>query len=164
MINLKNILKGKVVILCLGNTDRGDDGIGPRVASEIKGKVAYEVIDAGVTPENYTGVVKRLNPDTILIVDTVIFDGVPGEIRLFTGDDLRTGKISTHDVSPKLLIEYLKSSTKADIHILGINPKSNKFGEALSSEAEEAVEKLKALLLSSQNDNVLLYQNRNVLF
>ncbi|MBU4343487.1 MAG: hydrogenase 3 maturation endopeptidase HyCI [Candidatus Omnitrophica bacterium] len=145
MINLKNILKGKVVILCLGNPDRGDDGIGPRVASDLKEKVPYEVIDAGVTPENYTGVIKRLNPDTILIVDTVIFDGVPGEIRLFTGDDLRTGKISTHDVSPKLLIEYLKSSTKADIHILGINPKSNKFGEALSREAEEALERIDAI-------------------
>ena len=108
MVNLKDILKEKSVLLCLGNRDRGDDGVGPRLASEIKDKVNFKVIDAGVAPENYTGVIKRLDPDTIVIVDAVYFDGKPGDIRLFSGDDLRVGKISTHDMSPKLLIQYLK--------------------------------------------------------
>ena len=139
MLDLKNILKGKVVILCLGNPDRGDDGAGPAIASSIKGKVAYEVIDGGVTPENYTGAIIRSRPDTILIIDTVLFEGKPGEVRLFSGEDLRSGKISTHDVSPQLLIEYLKSSTSANIYILGIRPKSNKFGEGLSREVDNSV-------------------------
>lgn len=143
MINLKNILKGKVVVLCLGNKGRGDDGAGPYIANVIKGKADYEVTDAGVTPENYTGVIIRSKPDTILIIDAVCFEGKPGEIRLFSGDDLRSGKISTHDVSPRLLIEYLKASTDADIYILGINPKSNKLGEGLSKEVKDAIDHLK---------------------
>ena len=28
MLDLKDILKGKVVIVCLGNIERGDDGVG----------------------------------------------------------------------------------------------------------------------------------------
>ncbi len=142
MIQLKDILKGKVVILCIGNKDRGDDGAGPDLANAIKEKSPYEVIDAGITPENYTGVIARLNPDTIIIVDTVQFEANPGDTRLFRGDDLRSGKISTHDVSPKLLIEYLKSSTNASIYVLGIRPKSNKFGEGMSKEVREAVKGL----------------------
>src|SRR4030042_6594637 len=122
MINLKKILKGKVVVLCIGNKERGDDGAGPYLADLIKGKVPYDVIDAGMTPENYTGLVIRSKPDTIIIVDAIYFEGAAGEIKLFSGEDLRSGKISTHDVSPKLLIEYLRSSTDSEIHVLGIKP------------------------------------------
>jgi len=136
---LKDILKGKVIILCLGNIQRGDDGVGPHIANAIKGKVPYEVIDAGVTPENYTGVVKKLNPDTILIIDAIQFEGRPGEARLFKGEDLRSGKISTHDVSPKLLIEYLASSTNAKIYILGIKPASNRLGEPLGKPVSASI-------------------------
>jgi hydrogenase 3 maturation protease len=149
MIDVRGILKGKAVIFCLGNPDRGDDGAGHAIAGAIKGKAAYEVIDAGVAPENYTGVIKRLNPDTILIIDAVHFDGLPGEIRLFSGDDLRSGKVSTHDVSPKLLIEYLRESTKAGIYVLGIKPKSNKLGEVLSEEAGNSVNLIVSALLKS---------------
>lgn len=146
MISLKDVLKGKVVIMCIGNIERGDDGIGPHLAMKIKDKVSYEVINAGTAPENYTGVIKRLKPDTIIIVDAVYFDGKPGEIRLFSGDDLCSGKISTHDVSPKLLIEYLKDSTSSDIYILGIKPESNKFGRALSKSVEGSLKKVEKLL------------------
>ncbi|MFH1782967.1 MAG: hydrogenase 3 maturation endopeptidase HyCI [Candidatus Omnitrophota bacterium] len=149
MINLKNILKGKVVILCLGNLDRGDDGVGPVIAAKLSGKTSHEVINAGMTPENFTGPVTKLNPDTIIIIDTVMFDGAPGDYKIFKGDDLREGKISTHDVSPKLLIEYLKSSTKAEIYILGIKPKSNNIGEPLSPEVEKSIDEIVKLLIQS---------------
>jgi len=149
MISLKEILKGKVVILCVGNIERGDDGVGPHIAREIKGRVSHEVIDAGVTPENYTGVIMGLRPDTIIIVDAVYFEGAPGEARLFTGEDLRSGKISTHDVSPKLLIKYLESSTDARIYVLGIMPGSNNFGQGLSEEAERAVKEISSHLCNA---------------
>ena len=148
MINLKNILKGKVVILCIGNSERGDDGAGPHLAGAIKGRVPYEVIDAGSAPENWTGVVTGLKPDTIVMVDAVYFEGEPGEIKIFSGEDLRSGKISTHDVSPKLLIEYLKESTKADIYVLGIKPQSNKLGEELSLCVKLSLDNLSKMLLS----------------
>ena len=142
MFTLKNILKGKVVILCIGNIERGDDGAGPYLASMIKGRTPYEVIDAGVSPENWTGVVVKLNPDTIIIVDAIYFDGEPGDIKIFAGEDLRSGKISTHDVSPKLLIAYLKESTKADIYILGIKPEANKLGSGLSIPVKRSLDNL----------------------
>jgi hydrogenase 3 maturation protease len=114
----------------------------------IKGKVPYEVIDAGTAPENWTGVITRLEPDTIIMVDALYFEGEPGEMKIFSGEDLRSGKISTHDVSPKLLIQYLKESTKADIYVLGIKPQSNKLGEGLSPRVKLALNNLSATLLS----------------
>ncbi len=147
LMRLKDILKGKVVILCVGNIERGDDGLGPYFSGAIKGRVPYEVIDAGSAPENWTGVVAGLKPDTIVMVDAIYFEGEPGEIKIFSGEDLRSGKISTHDVSPKLLIEYLKESTKADIYILGIKPESNKLGEGLSPCIKASLDSLSKMLL-----------------
>jgi len=129
-------------MLCIGNIERGDDGLGPSFAKMLKGKVSYEVIDAGVAPENQTGVIARLKPDTIVIVDAVYFEGEPGDIKIFSEEELGSGKISTHDVSPKLLIEYLKESTGAAIYILGIKPQSNKFGRGLSPSVEKTLERL----------------------
>ncbi|MFC1667138.1 hydrogenase 3 maturation endopeptidase HyCI [Candidatus Omnitrophota bacterium] len=148
MLDLKDVLKGRIVIVCLGNIDRGDDGIGPRLAAIIKGKSVHEVIDAGVAPENHTGIIIRFKPDTIIMVDAVDFDGRAGEARLFSSGELRSGKISTHDVSPKLLIEYLKSYVDAEIYLLGIKPVSNKFGEGLSKEAERALRDLEHMFLA----------------
>jgi len=154
-MDLKNILKGKVVILCLGNIDRADDGLGPYIARAIKGKLRHEVIDAGMTPENYTGVIRRLEPDTIILIDTIYFGGEKGEIRFFSGEDLHSGKISTHDVSPKLLVEYLRSSTKANVYILGVNPGSDRLGGGLSREVRDAAQRIATAFLT---DNfTLLY-------
>ena len=146
MLNLRDILKGKVVIFCIGNIERGDDGLGPHLASMIKGRAPYEVIDAGVSPENWTGVVTRLEPDTIIIVDAIYFEGDPGDVNIFSEEDLRSGKISTHDISPKLLAEYLKESTGVAVYILGIKPKSNKSGEDLSSDIKASLDTLAQIL------------------
>ena len=142
MIDPEKIFKGKVVILCVGNVDKGDDGAGPYLASEIHGKCPYEVINGGIAPENYTGVLKKMDPDTVIIADAVDFGGKTGEIRIFSGGDLRSGSVSTHDVSLKLLIEYLKASMDADIYVLGIMPGANRSGKNLSDEVKNAVKTL----------------------
>jgi len=146
--SLKNILKGKVCIVCVGNIERGDDGIGPRLAERIRAKVPYEVIDTGTAPENYTGVIARLKPDTIIIIDAIYFDGKPGEIKLFSAEDLHCGKVSTHDISLKLLAKYLKESSKAHVHILGIKPMSNKLGEGLSPRVKASIDNLSRIFIS----------------
>jgi hydrogenase 3 maturation protease len=147
--SLTNILKAKVVIVCVGNIERGDDSFGPCLAGKIKDKTPYEVIDAGTTPENWTGAIIRSKPDTIIIVDAVDFDGEVGEIRLFLGEELRSGRISTHDISLKLLIGYLKESTRADIYVLGIKPGSNKLEEGLTPSVKASLNNLAKILIST---------------
>jgi len=148
MIELKDILKGKIVMLCVGNIERGDDGLGARFAMMIKDKVPFEVMDAGTAPENWTGVVTRLKPDTVIMVDAVCFEGNPGDARILSGDELGSGKISTHDVSLKLLIEYLKASTEADIYMLGIKPESNELGKDISLPVKASLDKIAKILIN----------------
>ena len=149
MINLKDVLKGKIVMLCIGNIERGDDGLGVRLAMMIKDKATFEVIDAGTAPENWTGVLTRLKPDTIIMVDAICFEGKPGDMKIFSGEELGSGKISTHDVSLKLLIEYLKASTEADIYILGVKPLSNELGKDISLPVKTSLDKLAKILINN---------------
>lgn len=143
LTHLKSHLKGKVVILGIGNTLRSDDGVGSILASHIKDKVKFMVFDAEVNPENYLGKITKEKPDTIVIIDAVDFGGSPGEFRVLEADDLKTANLfSTHNASLSLLINYLQSHLKVDIIILIIQPKNISFGERLSPEISETLGKL----------------------
>lgn len=141
--HLKSHLKGKVVILGIGNTLRSDDGLGSILAQRIKEKVPYVVFDAGQGPENYLEKMVKEKPDTMVIVDAVDFGGKPGEFRILEAEDLKTVNLfATHNTSLSLLINYLQSNLKADIIILIIQPKSIALGEGLSPEVEKTAVEL----------------------
>jgi hydrogenase 3 maturation protease len=141
--HLKAHLKGKVVILGIGNVMRQDDGLGSVLASRIKNKVPFKVFDAETSPENYLEKIIKENPDNIIIIDAVDFGGKPGEFQVLEGQDIKTVNLfSTHNASISLSINYLQSNLKADIIVLIIQPKSINFGDELSLEVSEAINKI----------------------
>lgn len=142
-MHLESRLKGKVVILGIGNTLRGDDGIGSLLAGRIKGKVPFTVFDAGESPENYLEKIIREKPDTILIIDAVDFGASAGEYDILEAGGIRTANLfSTHNASISLAINYLQRHIEADIIILIIQPKTIAFGDTLSPELTETLDKL----------------------
>jgi len=141
--HLKSHLKGKVVILGIGNSLRSDDGAGSILASRIKGRVSFVVFDAQISPENYLDKIIKEKPDTILIIDAVDFQGKPGEFRLLETEEIRTANLfSTHNASINLAINYLQTYITVDIIILIIQPKTIALGEGLSPEVGMALQKL----------------------
>ncbi|MDI6606547.1 MAG: hydrogenase maturation protease [Candidatus Omnitrophota bacterium] len=142
---LKKFLKGRVVILGIGNTLRGDDAIGSILAARLKGKVPYTVYDAGASPENYLGKIVKDAPNNVIIIDSADFGAKPGAVKLFKGPQLRTSNLfSTHNASISLVINYLKNNLEADIIILLIQPKTISFVDKLSREAGEALDLLES--------------------
>lgn len=140
---LKLHLKGKVVILGIGNILRSDDAVGSILAGRIKDKVPFIVFDAGVSPENYLGKIIEENPDTIVIVDAVDFGAKPGEFKELEADEVKTINLfSTHNASISLSINYLQSNLKADIIILIIQPKTTALDDKLSFEVSETLNEL----------------------
>jgi len=141
--HLKAHLKGKVVILGIGNVLRSDDGVGSILAARIEGKLPWIVYDAGESPENYLGKIIKDKPDNIVLVDAVDFGGKPGEYRVLESDDLKTTNLfSTHNASLSLTINYLQNNLKVDIIILIIQPKKISFGDNLSPELKQALSEL----------------------
>jgi hydrogenase 3 maturation protease len=140
---LKSRLRGRVLILGIGNTLRSDDGAGSILAKRIKGKVPFTVFDAEEAPENYLEKIIQEKPDTIVIIDTVDFGGRPGESRFLQARGIKTANLfSTHNASISLAINYLQTNLKADIIILIIQPKSINFGDKLSPELTVTLNRL----------------------
>ncbi len=134
----------RTVIITVGNPERGDDGVGSRIAEMLKEKNLPEVviIDARTVPENYLGPVIEARPDRLLFVDACRFSGEPGEFRLFDRsefDQLEVSGFSTHTPPLNLIAELLADETGAEIYLLGINPSNNREGTELSPAIQQAL-------------------------
>lgn len=149
----KDILKGKVVIVGIGNILRADDGFGPTLIQRLKGSIKATCIDAASAPENFTGKIKNESPDTILIVDAIHLGKLVGEYVLLKKEEILNCGFSTHDISPHLLIEYLEKETGADIYLLGVQPKNLSFGGQMSKEVKKTLDGIAARLKKANAKN-----------
>jgi len=139
---MKEILKGKVVIVGVGNTLKRDDGFGPALIELLKAKTDAVCIDAGSAPENYVGKIAKIKPDTILIADAAELGLAPGEYKLLGKEDILKSGFTTHDISPHMFMDFLEKETKADIYMLGLQPEDVSFGEGMSDCVKSAMDKI----------------------
>ena len=147
---LKTKLKGKVVLVGMGNPLKCDDGFGTILASSLEGRIKADIFTAGVVPENYLSKIVKAGPDTILIIDAADFAGAPGELKFFYPHEIRSlNFFSTHNMSPSLMINYLQDSTKADVIFLAVQPKYIGFGESLSPEIAVKLKEIENFFLES---------------
>lgn len=144
--SLSNRLKGKVMILGVGNPLRGDDGAGPHLIEQLKGQVDAILLNCEEVPENFLGKITENQPNSILIIDAINLRMKPGYVALLEGTELECGSWSTHHASLRLLINYLKTDTKADVLILGIQPGSTDIGSKISSEVKKTINLLKHII------------------
>ena len=133
------ILKGKVVIVGVGNVLRGDDGLGPVFVERLKSKIGVPCINAGNAFENYLGVIIRERPETVLLVDAVHLDMDPGKFAIVDPSRIEHGGLSTHDVSPSLFLNFLAEETKCNIFLLGVQPERIELGTGISRTVRETL-------------------------
>jgi hydrogenase 3 maturation protease len=142
MEKIKNHLAGRVVIMGMGDTMKGDDGAGCLFA-ETFGKKGpfknFKIINAELAPENFMGVIENFSPDNIILVDAVDFKAAPGKIRLFSAQEITDTTASTHNFSLSVMLDFLKKEINKEGVIIGIQPKNLEFSEKISAEVREAV-------------------------
>jgi hydrogenase 3 maturation protease len=143
---LKNVLSGTVVIACVGNELRGDDGVGPFVSRLIRESESVHVVDCGETPENYLGVIARFKPEKVIVVDAAEFGGTAGDIRLVKKSEIAGGGASTHDAILTLFTNFIESQTGAETFFLAIQPESSEVGKPLSPSVEAAGRRVATLI------------------
>jgi hydrogenase 3 maturation protease len=139
---LTEMLSGRVVIACIGNELRGDDGVGPFVGGLITEGESLHVVDCGETPENYLGVIARFKPEKVLIIDAAHFGGAPGEIRIIRKRDIAGGGASTHDAILTLFADYIEKQTGASSLFIAIQPEQTQVGRPMVPAVEAAGRRL----------------------
>jgi hydrogenase 3 maturation protease len=137
----------KVVILGIGNSDRGDDGVGPHLAERLVGQINAEVINCEEVPESYTGVIKKLQPDIVIILDAVCMGEKPGAVAVLTQQEVSSAGYSTHNASIGLLMKYLKQETGAVVLLLGIQPGNNSYGNPMTTPVREMADTLYSMMV-----------------
>ena len=140
------------VVMCIGNRDGGDDAVGPYIFDQLK-DTDITAIDCGISPESFTGVVKKYTSKTLLIVDAVDMALEPGKIRIVSKEKIGVMTVSTHGIPIPVMIDYL-SQYFEKILFIGIQPKVmiGEMTDIVKKSADKIVEMLK-------NDTIDLIKN-----
>jgi hydrogenase 3 maturation protease len=144
---LRELLSGAVVIVGIGNAMLGDDGAGPRVIELLRAAGdTRTLIDAGSAPERHFGEIEAAQPGAVVLIDAVDFGAAAGAVTFFDAASLPRRASSTHDVSLRLVMEYLQMVTGAKVCLVGIQPEQTAFGAGLSTPVEDAARGLAGAL------------------
>ena len=143
---LNGVPSEQVVVLCVGNPERGDDGYGPAVAARLVGRVRSRVFDCGTTPENDLPAAAECAPRVALFVDAVHVGEPPGTMALFSPDDLRSDDFSTHAGSLGIAAEFLREACGARVLLLAAQPAQCELHGELGPQMRAAVEDTAELL------------------
>lgn len=136
-------------IIGVGNPLRKDDGIGILLLKYIKKeseKLPNNVIfvDGGTGGMNLLHLFNRF--DLIILLDAVNFNGIPGETRFFSFDDIISQKevstVSTHNAD---VFHIIKLGQELDecpkkIFIFGVQPADVSFGEGLTDSLQKKID------------------------
>ena len=137
-----------VAVVGIGSELRGDDAVGLELVRRIEARSPESnddrllVVEGGVAPENHSGVIRRFDPDWIVLVDAVDFDGDPGSGKWVDPDDLGGESFSSHKSTPAMLRTFLARETGADVVLFGVQPADIEMGDGLSSAIDERLNSL----------------------
>lgn len=134
----------RIAIVGIGHELCGDDAAGLAVARALQPLAAeighLLVIDAGPAPESFTGLLRRFDPDLVLLVDAAQMDEVPGSVRWLAWQDTNGLSASTHTLPPYVLAYYLSTELSCQVALIGIQPSEVTVDGPLSPQVLEAVE------------------------
>ena len=140
--------KHPILIIGVGNAYRGDDGVGLRIAQDIKKKSPDYVNVIEQSGEGISLMDSWKDADTVILIDAVHSGAQPGTIHRF---DVHTQTIpakffhySTHAFGVAEAIELARALKQLpqNFIVYGIEGKCFEAGIGLSLEVEKAVEEV----------------------
>jgi hydrogenase 3 maturation protease len=140
----------KLVFLGIGNEFGGDDSLGILAAKKLKETLSHitgvEVLTTGTAPENFTGVVRRLSPSHIVLVDAAEVGGRGGSVEIIDPRKIKSLMPSTHSLPLYMLAQYLEHELGSKVIILGIQPKRILPRISVSAEVKSSINELALVL------------------
>jgi hydrogenase 3 maturation protease len=153
-MSISQISEEKVLIIGVGNRLRGDDAFGPLAIDRLLESTTipsnWILVDGGEVPENALGLVEKKKPSRILLIDACDWEGIPGEVRFFSSEEiiklpLRT--ISTHGVPLSFWVKMTQvEHPTVIIELLGIQAASLEFNSPLTPPIAASLEKIEEII------------------
>lgn len=148
---LKAWLSGaeRVAVVGVGNTMRRDDAVGVEIVNLLQSKVSPNVllIEAETMPENYIDQIVDTHPSHILILDSGLIGGKPGNTKLLAPTENLKAAFSSHMLPLQIFCAYLEKAISVKILMLIVQPKDTEIGEGLTKELANAAKKTADFLI-----------------
>jgi len=132
------------MLMGLGNICRGDDGIGSFIAQNFQSD-DWLVLDCGTTPENFTSLVKKTQPEYLVMVDAAQMNLEPGEFRVIPSERIDKFYLTTHNIPLSLLISYLDKWV-GKIILIGIQPERMEDFQRISERVQDSARNIIEIL------------------
>ncbi len=150
LADLKRLQKpdrsARLAVLGIGHELYGDDAVGNWLAGRLcdgtPGKERLLAIQGGPAPENFTGVLRRFEPDLVLMVDAALMNLEPAKTGWLCWQDTSGFSASTHTLPLHLLAGYLTAELNCEVALLGIQPAQTRVGASLSPEVQACAENI----------------------
>jgi len=164
----------KKLILGVGNTLKGDDGVGVHVAERIneylkeieqrsiqvkpaRTRTDITVIDCGTTPENYTSIIRKHNPNVVILVDAADMGLGPGDYRIIPPEKIGVMCLSTHDMPLSLFASYV-SGLCGEMVLVGIQPQRIDVGATLSSAVRRGGDDVANIIIEDRLNEIMMLE------
>lgn len=135
----------RIVVMGVGYEFGGDDAAGAAVAASLL-EMAVRVnnpdllvINAGVAPENFTGAIRRFQPEVVVLVDAAQMDEAPGTIAWLDWHETTGMTTATHGLPLHIIAQYLTNEIGCEVYLIGIQPSANRFDSQMSEIVAQAV-------------------------
>ena len=139
---LKSIILEKPLVICIGNELRGDDAAGIIFGQNLQ-KMGYsDTLLVYDTPENYMQKILSIPNRSRLWVDIMNWGATPGSFTILNPNEVQHFAISTHNYSPVVLLEFLKTYRDIPDYFLGIQPLDITLGNKLSKPVSAIIRRL----------------------
>ncbi len=141
----------KTVVLGLGNTLLGDDGVGIYALNELqsnwrdhKHQDSIEFVDGGTL--SFTLTETLYGADNLIVIDAAQLNANPGEVKVFTNEDMdtfvRTSKCSSvHEVSLSELLDMarLLDTLPTRRALIGVQPRTVDWADQPTEIVKQAI-------------------------
>ena len=141
----------KTVVLGLGNTLLGDDGVGIYALNELQSnwqdhenQNSIEFVDGGTL--SFTLTETLYGADNLIVIDAAQLNANPGEVKVFTNDDMdsfvRTSNCSSvHEVSLSELLDMarLLDTLPTRRALIGVQPETVDWADQPTEIVKKAI-------------------------
>lgn len=149
---LRAQLKGatRIAVLGIGSEIRGDDRAGLLVVRLLQRRYGntehLRAYYGSTAPENLVGEIKRFRPSHLLLVDAADTGKPPGTIEIIPAQSVSGISASTHAFPVNVLADYMCQSIGCEVVLVGIQPQSLEFNEALTQDVVRAAREFVRLM------------------
>ena len=136
----------RLAIIGVGNEVWGDDAAGVQAARKLHKIFSQReellIIDAGPSPENFSGKLRQFRPDFVILIDAVRPDFLASRISWIELSSIDGISALTHGLPLSVLGEFFSQQLGVNAAVIGITGQQFEFGAGLSLTTRRAVNDL----------------------